>query len=121
MSTNKIKIGKFGEQIAAEYLQNKGYKILAKNFYTRDGEIDLVCQKNDVITFVEVKTRTNRNFGWPEEAVTDEKLEKIATAAEKYLEKNKLSLDWQIDIISIVIDKKTRLVKLSHLKNISIS
>ena len=121
MSKSKIQLGRFGEQLAGKYLKSKGYKILAKNFYTRNGEIDLVCQKNNVITFVEVKTRTNRNFGWPEEAVTEQKLEKIALAAEKYLQDHKIKFEWQIDIISILIDKKIRLAKLGHLKNIVIS
>jgi len=119
--SNKIKIGKFGEEIAAKYLRNKGYKILARNYYTNDGEIDLVCQKNNVIIFVEVKTRTNRNFGWPEEAVTEEKLENIALAAEKYLEEYKIKAEWQIDIISIMIDKKNKVLQIGHLENINLT
>ena len=119
MSTNKIKLGRFGEQVAAKYLQNKGYKILAKNYYTREGEIDLVCQKDDVIIFVEVKTRTNQTFGWPEEAVTDEKLEKIATASEEYLQEKEIDSEWQIDIISIIIDQRKKIAKINHFQNIS--
>lgn len=119
MSNNKLRLGKFGEQLAADYLINKGYKILTKNYYTREGEIDLICQKNKVIIFVEVKTRTNRIFGWPEEDVTDEKFEKIATTAEKYLEDNIINKEWQIDIISILINKKTKTAQITHLENIT--
>ena len=118
MSKRKIQLGKFGEKIAADYLENKGYVVLTKNYYTRDGEVDLICQKKNVIVFVEVKTRTSLAFGWPEEAVTDKKLEKLALAAEKYLKEHNIQAEWQIDIISIVLDKQKRLARLNHLKNI---
>ena len=66
---NKAK-GKQGEKIAEEYLINKGWKILDKNFhYSKMAEIDLVCRFGDEIIFVEVKTRTTATFGAPEEAV----------------------------------------------------
>jgi len=116
---NKIKLGKFGEQIAGQYLIKKGYQILARNYSAREGEIDLICQKDEVIHFIEVKTRTNRKFGWPEEAVTDEKLEKIIIASEKYCQDYKINSEWQIDIISILIDQKTRIAELGHIKNIA--
>jgi putative endonuclease len=116
---NKVKLGKFGEQIAANYLQNKGYQILETNYYTRDGEIDLICQKDKVLIFVEVKTRTNRAFGWPEEAVTDDKVEKLAATASHYLQEREIDAEWQIDIISIVINKKTKAAGISRFQNIT--
>jgi putative endonuclease len=115
---SKIKLGKFGEQIAANYLQNKGYQILETNYYTRDGEIDLICQKDKILIFVEVKTRTNRAFGWPEEAVTDDKVEKLANTASHYLQEKEIDPEWQIDIISIVINKKAKSAGLKHFQNI---
>ncbi len=121
MSTNKIQLGKLGEQIAGKYLQNKGYQIIARNYSTRQGEIDLICQKDKVIHFIEVKTRTNQKFGWPEEAVTDQKLEKIIMASEKYCQEYDLNSEWQIDIISILINQKIRIAELRHLKNIAIT
>ena len=119
MSTNKIQLGKFGEKIAANYLKHKGYQVVTQNFYTREGEIDLICEKDKVVIFVEVKTRTNLNFGWPEEDVTDEKLEKIASACEKYLMENKIKSEWQIDIISIVINRDAQKAKINHFQNIT--
>ena len=119
MPNKKIQLGKFGEKIAEKYLKSKGYKIIAKNFYSREGEIDLICQKNGIVFFVEVKTRTNQNFGWPEEAVTDQKLEKIAAAGEKYLTENKVDCEWQIDIISIMIDKSRKKAQVKHFQNIT--
>ncbi len=117
--TDKIKLGKLGEQITAEYLAKYGYQILKTNYHTREGEIDLICQKDKTIIFVEVKTRTNQNFGWPEEAVTDEKLEKIIIASLKYLQENGIEGDWQIDVISIIFNETKRIFQLKHLENVS--
>ncbi|MFA6255368.1 MAG: YraN family protein [Patescibacteria group bacterium] len=119
--TDKLQLGQLGERLAAEYLTKKGYQIIAKNYSTRGGEIDLICQKDKVIHFIEVKTRTNQKFGWPEEAVTDEKLEKIIMASEKYCQEYDLNSEWQIDIISILINQATRIAELRHLKNIAIT
>jgi len=119
MSNNKIKLGKCGEQMAADYLKNNGYKIMAKNYRTREGEIDLICQKNSIIHFIEVKTRTSQKFGWPEEAVTDQKMEKIIATAEAYLMENQIDSEWQIDIISILLNKEKRKANIKHIANIS--
>lgn len=119
--TNKIQLGKFGEKIAAEYLINKGYKVLTKNYYTPNGEIDLICQKNHTIFFVEVKTRTNQAFGWPEEAIDDKKLEKIVMACQKYLQDNNLKTDWQIDAISLIYDQELQTIELKHLSGLDIN
>lgn len=115
----KIQLGKLGEQVAAKYLKNQGYKILEKNYRTRYGEIDLICEKEQIIHFIEVKTRTNQNFGWPEEAVNQRKIEKIIKVAEKYLEEHELDLSWQIDIISLLIKAKERKTELKHFSNIN--
>jgi putative endonuclease len=115
--TNKLKLGKLGERLAWIYLIGKGYKILEKNYRTRWGEIDLIGQKRGSIVFFEVKTRTNQNFGWPEEAVTDAKLDKIIATGLDYLESHNLNLSWQIDVISIIIDKQY-LIRIKHFSNI---
>ncbi len=118
MPNQKIELGKFGEEIAAKHLLNKGYKILAKNYYTRQGELDLVCKKSEVIHFVEVKTRISNAFGWPEEAVTEEKIEKISCCAQKYLEQINSKAEWQIDIIGIIIERN-KAVKIELFENVN--
>jgi len=120
MSNDKLRLGKLGEQLAGNYLKNKGYKIIAQNYHTREGEIDLICRKDKVFYFIEVKTRTNQAFGWPEEAVTDQKLEKISLAAEKYLIEKQINSEWQIDIISINLNQTGKETKIKHYKNITI-
>jgi putative endonuclease len=117
MFNDKIKLGKLGEQIAEKYLKNKGYKIIDKNFYARCGEIDIIAKKDKVIHFIEVKTRTNKSFGWPEEAVNEDKLEKIAETAELYLAKNEINAEWQIDIVGIILGEKKEIVDIKYIKN----
>ena len=74
-----------GEVVARRYLENKGYKILATNYTTKAGEIDIIARDNGVIVFVEVKARTRADFGQPIEAVTPMKVRKIVTVAKQYL------------------------------------
>ncbi|MBN2095830.1 YraN family protein [Candidatus Peregrinibacteria bacterium] len=113
--------GKKGEEKAVRYLAGKGYDILARNYLKRSGEIDLIARDpaSDEIVFAEVKTRHNRAFGYPEEAVDEAKIEKIIETAEQWLtEKNQEDRDWRIDIISIEWDNGEALVQ--HFENISL-
>ena len=72
----KKEIGKRGEQLAAEYLKNNGYKILDTNYQKRKGEIDLIAYDptSDEIVFIEVKARSSQSYGYPEEAVNQNKI-----------------------------------------------
>ena len=88
---NKRKFGIIGEKIAQGYLINKGYKILETNYYTRNGEIDIIAQKDKCIIFVEVKTRTNLNFGTPAMSVNSIKKKHIKSVAKSFLYLNRLN------------------------------
>jgi putative endonuclease len=90
-------IGAWGEDQAAEYLINNGLR----NYRTREGEIDLIAIDGDTLVFVEVKTRANLDFGYPEEAVTEEKLAHIHIAAEEYLAEHLDVTDWRLDVVAI--------------------
>ena len=116
---NKAK-GKQGEKIAEEYLKNKGWQILDRNFhYSKIAEIDLVARVGDEIVFVEVKTRTTSNFGEPEEAVDYRKLQNIFVASKYYLQqKNIKNLRPRIDVVSIILNSKE--FKIRHIENISL-
>jgi len=74
---NKKSLGDFGEEVAADRLRVKGYRILARNWRTSAGEIDIIAQQNDVIVFVEVKTRTSDLYGTPQDAITQNKRRRI--------------------------------------------
>ena len=109
MITPSQELGKWGEQLAADYLSKQGYAILAKNVYTPYGELDLVASlpvetkpEGTRLVFVEVKTRRSRTFGYPEESITANKQEHLISAAQHYLQENPdLDYDWQVDVIAI--------------------
>jgi putative endonuclease len=94
------RIGKWGEQAAAEYLERKGYQVLEKNIRTPYGEIDIVASQEGVIIFVEVKARTSHTFGLPEQALTHKKLDHMQASAEYYALNHELD-SWQCDAISV--------------------
>lgn len=96
------KLGNKGEDLAAEFLKDLGYKVIDRQFNTRFGEIDLVAQDGHELVFVEVKMRTNLAFGHPEEAVHSEKLSRMARAGEMYLRKRNLeSAPYRYDVVAI--------------------
>ena len=78
-------LGSKGELTAEGYLKKQGYKILNKNYRTKSGEVDIIISKNNVITFVEVKTRTNCKYGTPAEAVNYDKQRRYREIASYYL------------------------------------
>jgi putative endonuclease len=94
------KIGRWGEEIAAAFLEKRGYTVLDKNARTPYGEIDLVTSLGGVTVFVEVKTRTTRSFGLPEEAITPRKQAHMLAAAEHYAAACAID-SWQVDVIAV--------------------
>lgn len=114
---DRQKIGSFGEDIAVDYLQENFYKVIERNYRYGHGEIDIIAQKDDLLIFVEVKTRKNLEFGAPELAVTKNKQKQIRKIAEMYLiENNKFDLDCRIDVIAILLQKNSN-PKIKHIKN----
>ena len=115
------KIGKFGEDAACKYLEKNNYKIVERNFCCRQGEIDIVAFdiKNDELVFVEVKTRTSFNYGFPSEAVNKNKQRHILNSVKYYMYCKGLEDRFiRIDVIEIVIDMKNVRYKLNHLKGV---
>lgn len=105
---NKRQIGSQKEQMAAEYLSEKGWKILERNFYCRQGEIDLIAVSPDqVLVFLEVKYRKDEKNGLPEEAVNKKKQRKIQKTAQVYLYQKGISMDrkCRFDVIAIMGNK----------------
>lgn len=105
MNSYKIKKGKWGENIAAEFLQRRGYGIIERNYRCRSGEVDIIAEKSGVIHFVEVKTRSGENFGSPLEAISPHKMSHIINTAGYYIYINGLETrDISIDAIGICGD-----------------
>ncbi|MEQ9424385.1 MAG: YraN family protein [Cyclobacteriaceae bacterium] len=113
MSKNK-KIGDWGEEKAAEYLVERGYKIVDRNYRYSRGEIDIIALKANLLIFIEVKTRSNISYGYPEDFVDDKKAEWVYKVADQYVHE----IDWQggirFDVISIL---KNPSVEIRHFED----
>lgn len=107
---DKQATGKVGEKLAAEYLQERGYQIIDRNFRHRRGEIDLIVFQKRLLIFVEVKTRRgNAEWGYPEEAVNNRKARKVVGCANAYIFKNNWHGDIRFDIVSVELGKTTQI------------
>lgn len=100
-----LEIGNLGEGIADHYLVASGRKILYRNYRgPRGGEIDIVARDGDVLSFVEVKTRTRKGYGRPLEAVTREKQELIERGANAWLKLlGRRDLAWRFDVVEVIL------------------
>lgn len=102
MSLVRKLLGKSGEDTAEQFLKEKGYRILERNFSLKMGEIDLIALDGDTVVFVEVKTRRGNGYGVPAEAVTRRKQDQIVKTAMAYLLKKKLrDVSCRFDVIGI--------------------
>ena len=106
------------EQKVSEYLIKKGMTILERNFYCREGEIDIVARDGEYIVFVEVKARKNMLFGSPCEAVTYKKQRKIIMAAQMYLQKSDTESALRFDVIEIIYSASKDDVEIKSLNHI---
>ena len=113
---NNRQKGAVGEQQALEYLLNKGYKFIDKNWhFSKNAEIDLIMQDDETLVFVEVKKRSSLDYGHPFEAITKTKIQNIRLAIQAYLPKAHENLkfkSFRIDGIAIINDR------IEHLENI---
>ena len=105
-----------GEQLAENFLLNKGYSILYRNWCTGKMEVDIVLLKNDTVVFAEVKTRHNTFFGFPEDAVTPKKQDLLKTAAAVFLDEHPQYVKIQFDIISILM-RNGELKEIEHFED----
>ena len=118
MNSSRQSLGRWGENIAANFLEDQGYLIIDRNCRTPYGEIDLVAHDGDVIVFVEVKTRASYAFGFPEESITSQKREHLISAAQAILqEMSNHSNIWRIDVIAIRKEKSFNQPEITHFKN----
>jgi len=109
-----IETGKKGELIALEYLQNKGYNILEKNWQNHHREIDIIATKGNEMVVVEVKCRTGAPLVEPYAAVNRNKQNMLIKAANAYIHRKNINMDTRFDIISITLGKE---VNIEHIEN----
>lgn len=101
---NNITTGKYGEDLATEFLKKKGYRILERNFKKPWGELDVIAEYSGETVFIEVKTqhKNNRFFIKPEENITPFKQKQLIKSAKGYLTfKKKLNNKWRIDVVAV--------------------
>lgn len=106
-----------GEQIAENFLQKKCYKILQRNWCTGKMEVDIVAVKDDLLVFIEVKTRNRTDFGLPEDSVDARKKDFLKNAAAVFMDENPIFHKIQFDIISIIMDKRGIVKEIHHIED----
>ena len=118
MTYRRKELGRLGEQLAAKHLKDQGYKLLEQNWRCPRGEIDLIFKAGKVLVFTEVKTRQGRDFGTPEEGVTQAKARKLINLAQYYLfEKDLEDIEWRIDLVAVELDQEGKVERCEHIPN----
>ncbi len=105
--------GILAEQKATEFLLNKGYKIIHRNYRIRNAEIDIIAEYNNELIIVEVKALSNDSLRAPEQAVNKAKIKLLVQATDEYIQKNNIDKSVRFDIISII--KQNENWKIQHL------
>lgn len=118
--TNKQKVGQIGENVACKFLEKHGYKIIDRNYRKKWGEIDIIARKDNILHFVEVKTVSRVTEYDPEENVHPWKIKRLGRAIRTYLLGNNVSdeTEWQIDVLAVFLDFKTRKAKFRFTENV---
>lgn len=102
-------VGKLGEEIAKKHLASQGYLILDLNWRWGKGEIDIIAQQNNVLVFIEVKTRTQNTFGYPEEAISTKKQQLMYELAIEYMYQHQHEDEFRFDVIAITLSPTTEI------------
>jgi putative endonuclease len=111
--------GEYTEKLASVYLENKGLKLLERNYHSRYGEIDLVMQDNDSLVFVEVRYRRSNNFGTGAETITSSKQSKLIKTAALYLQQHAKMKQYpaRFDVVSISGSVETSNLEFNWIEN----
>jgi len=112
MKQRNKEVGRKGEEVATEYLWEKGYEIIERNWGSKWGEIDIVAKTGETFCFVEVKTKVGENWGSPEEMINKKKLAQVQRMAETY----EPTRDHQsrIDVVAVVLNDDLSIKRLNH-------
>ena len=115
---DRQEVGKLGEKAARKFLKKRGYRIRETGFRCPRGEIDIIAQRKDCLVFVEVRTKSNLDFGTPEESITQAKKEKLVALALTYTSTHQnLPSLWRIDVVAIELDDKGKTRRIELIEN----
>ncbi|MCH8994644.1 MAG: YraN family protein [Chloroflexi bacterium] len=117
-TSERRELGDFGERVAKAHLEANGYRILATNFRVREGEVDIVAERDSVVAFVEVKTRRGDAMGAAAQGIDRRKAQRLLLTAEAFGQQHpELPPDRRIDLIAIDLDDTGRVVSLQHIES----
>lgn len=108
-------LGKKGEKLAVDFLLDKGYDIVERNYRFDKAEVDIIAQKGQTLAIVEVKTRSTSDFGDPQDFLKPKQIQRIVKAVDVYVLENNLDVEIRFDIIAIV--KENKGFSIEHLEN----
>ena len=108
-------LGKKGEQLAVDFLIEHGYQIVERNYRFDKAEVDIIARKKDILAIVEVKARSTRDFGDPQDFVKPKQIQRLVKAINEYVVENDLNVEVRFDIVAIVKDGKSHAIE--HLKD----
>jgi putative endonuclease len=115
---DRQEVGKLGEKAAQKFLKKRGYRIRETGFRCRHGEIDIIAQKKDCLVFVEVRTKSNPDFGTPEESITQAKKERLIASALTYTTTHQdIPPLWRIDFVGVELDDKGKPKRIELIEN----
>jgi len=110
--------GRRGEGLARQFLEKKGFRIIESNYRCPEGEVDIIARHEDCLVFIEVRAKTSREFGSPEESVTAAKKKRLVAVARRYRQTHgKLPPQWRIDFVAVEMDKRGEPLRLELIEN----
>jgi len=104
-------LGKFGEELAVDFLEKNGYEILETNWVFQKAEIDIIAQKENILAIVEVKTRSSIEFGLPQDFVKPKKIQLLVKAVDAFVNERDLNIEVRFDIIAIHKEGKSFVIE----------
>ncbi len=110
-------LGRWGEEEATCYLQQKGYQVLERNWRRREGELDLVALDGTTLVFVEVKTRRRHTYGFAEESIDERKQQQLTRLAQRYLDEHPTLTYTECRFDVVVVDRSTSPTQIRHYQN----
>ena len=118
MSTDRVRLGRLGEELAGRFLRELGYQILTTNYRCPRGEVDIVAKDGEEVVFVEVRTRRSQAFGTPQESLTRPKIRRLVATCQDYLQGyGGADTNWRIDLVSVRLDQGNRVEDIDHLRH----
>jgi putative endonuclease len=110
--------GILGEKLACEFLGRNGYQVIETNYRCPGGEVDIVARQQETLVFIEVRTKTSREFGGPEESITPVKMERLRTVAAHYGQHHEnLPEGRRIDVVAIQMNRNGRATHIELIEN----